>query len=670
VNPFFDATSSSGWHIYHTAEDGSNVGFQAGTVADSNVFVNSTIYHSPDNATTEEKFRAGVRYLEIGAPGRARELIGEALASGYDNSEVRFYWVLAMLSKRSYRDLTLGERHQLERTAVRLPGYADDEWKHALAVICELLASLGSKSDPGPALRKLLDLQTEQRELIERHLDLVLTGGMKDSLWAEIHNRAVIDRENNGRRNRVWAYFQPNPIEARARPTAPRSTTLGDWFGAVAWSGLCAAGFGYIGWTVLLLARPLPTLGLVAAIAVGWVAIRNGFDWRYRTQRLRLKDLEHFGSNDQRPGQAPEGGFANSVDHDFDFYFAKYVARGFEREDWLAATSGIRKTLRDEIVEIYRESRISADRVRWLVRFLAAEVKKVWEAGAERDYRKPYQTPLSTKMLCSCSLFVFVFAAVAVIVAAYPVHPIYVLLAAFAAVGSGWRATPRWFHIISERWRYAEDVREHDQSFAEREEAFKRWKAKLAATTPSEKEMEDWLYCDTMVLLGNTLRHYKLAWRDVLAHAFLRVPAKSCKRARAKRGPWRYSRYDIRLFLVARDGVREVCGELDFERVSFDKEARRNYRFDAVSSVHVAKTGSFGYVLDLTLNNGPTRNVHVTEPETTRPDPDEDADELAKMNLDATGFAHSLHILEGIAAEGKEWMNRDPYANGNPEDLR
>ncbi|MEU8417348.1 hypothetical protein AB0C24_31565 [Amycolatopsis japonica] len=26
-----------------------------------------------------------------------------------------------------------------------------------------------------------------------------------------------------------------------------------------------------------------------------------------------------------------------------------------------------------------------------------------------------------------------------------------------------------------------------------------------------------------------------------------------------------------------------------------------------------------------------------------------------------TGFTHTLHILEGIAAEGKRWIARDPY---------
>ena len=30
------------------------------------------------------------------------------------------------------------------------------------------------------------------------------------------------------------------------------------------------------------------------------------------------------------------------------------------------------------------------------------------------------------------------------------------------------------------------------------------------------------------------------------------------------------------------------------------------------------------------------------------------------MDLDATGFSHALHILEGIAAEGRDWIDRDP----------
>lgn len=664
------AIGSGTAYTHNTAGNGSNVGIQAETVADSHVYVNSTVYQASANHTAAEKFQAGVRYLRIGVPGQARELIYEAIVDGYDTGEVRFHWVLAMFSKRSYQDLTRSERDELARTADRLSEYADNEWWRALTVVCDLLESLTSQKDPDSALTELMDLPGQQRELIERHLDLVLTGRNKDRLWAEMRGKAVRGRENHNRRNRVWAYFQPDPFEARARPPAPKSTTAGYWVTTIVWTSICAAAAGYIGWTVLTLARPWPILGLVAFLASLSVTARTGSDWRYRVRRLRLEDLEHLGNGVEEISQAPPGGFANRIDHLFTHYFTRRIPDTFEPQDWLETTAAIRRALRNEIVEIYRESRIPADRVRWLVRFLAGEVKRSWETGTERDYRTPYQTPLSTKALYCISLTIAIITAPPVVIAAFPAHPLSILLTAVLALGSGRSTVTRWLHIAEEHRRFEEDELEYKRVLGRRRQELVRWKTKLEATAPSEQQMEDWLYCDTMVLLGNTLRHYQLPWRDVVAHTFLQAPAKNTKKARAKRGPWRYSRYDIRLFLITRDGVREVCGELDFEHISFDKETRRNYRFDAVSSVHVAKTGRFGHVLDLTLSNGPTRNIHVTQPETTSPDPDEDLEELARMNLDTTGFARTLHILEGIAAEGRQWMNRDPYANADATDAR
>ena len=664
------AGASGASHVYNTAGNGSSVGVQAETVADSHVYVNSTVYQTSANPTAAEKFQTGVRYLLNGVPVTAREWINDALTDGYDTGEVRFFWALAMLSKRSYQDLTRSERDEFARTTDRLDGYADDEWRRALTVVCDLLESLASQKDPDSALTELMNLPEQQRELTERHLEAVLTGSNKDRLWAEIHRKAIRDREKHDRRNRVWAYFQPDPFEARARLPTPKTNTTGYWITTITWTGLCAVAGGYIGWTVLTLAQPWPILSLVVLLSSMFVAARTGFEWRYRTTRLRLKDLEHLGNGIQEPRQAPERGFANRIDHDFIHYFTQRVPDTFETQDWLETTAAIRRTLREEIVEIYRESRIPADRVRWLVRFLASEVKRSWETGTERDYRKPYHTPLSTKALYCISVATAITTAPPVVIAAFPAHPFYIPLAAVLALSGGRSIVTRWLHIATEHRRFEEDQREYERALAKRRQELVRWKAKLEATSPSEKQMEDWLYCDTMILLGDSLRHYQLPWRDVVAHAFLQAPAISTKKARAKRGPWRYSRYDVRLFLITRDGVREVCGELDFEGISFDKETRRNYRFDAVSSVHVAKTGRFGHALDLTLSNGPTRNIHVTEPETTTPDSGEDPEELAKMNLDAAGFTHTLHILEGIAAEGKQWMNRDPHVSGDGADAR
>jgi hypothetical protein len=180
--------------------------------------------------------------------------------------------------------------------------------------------------------------------------------------------------------------------------------------------------------------------------------------------------------------------------------------------------------------------------------------------------------------------------------------------------------------------------------------------------------MEYWLYCDKTVVLGKALRHYKLAWQDVIAHAFLSTPAKDTTRSRVTHGPWRYSKYEIRLFLVTVDGVREICDDVDFERGRFGRQLRLNYRFDAVSSIGVDVVSRASNFLELSLNNGPARQITITEPVSSSfSAPEETDDELSNVNLEAAGFVHALYILEGIAAEGKAWMDRDPVLSGDED---
>lgn len=642
----------------NTAEPGSTVGIQAEQVH------NSTVYQLLPDASPRQKYEVGVRSLEHGVPSRARELINDAITRGHEDGEVRFHWVLAMLSKRSYRDLTFEEREQLGRTSSVLDQYADDEWKRALEVICELLDSLiDSGSDPGPALAELRALQPRQRDQIVRHLDFVLTGGLKDNLWADTRQAAKHDRFGKDRLNRVWAYFHPDPIPPRVRKPAEDSTTPGDRVQVVTWSGLFVIAVGYLGWTVLVHATPLPILAYLLALGSGYVGARNGLEWQYRAERLKVKDRDYFGQ--RWVNQAPEGGFASRVDHSFTHYFTKYVPNGADREVWLAHTAGIRRTLRDEIVELYRESRIGVDRVNWLIRHMVSDVRKRWEAGALLEHREQYRIKPATKVRCSLSLTALVLATVGIIVAAIRTGPFPAAIATLVALASGRVATLRWLHIINEQRRFAEDLREYERLSEDRQTAYQHWKERLNSTRPSEGEMETWLNCDKTLLLDDALRHYRLAWRDIIAHAFLQTPAKNYKRARVRGGPWRYSKYDIRLFLITRGGVREISTELDFERAALNDQKRNNFRFDAVSSVHVTGTDNLGYTLELTLTNGPTRSIRVTDPEGCQSDSDESPATFSKINLDAAGFAHTLHILEGIAAEGKSWIDHDPPPTEN-----
>jgi hypothetical protein len=642
----------------NTAASWSTVGIQAGgDVHDS------TVYNIYSGASPREKYEVGVRFLEDGVPARSRDLIHDAMAHGYENGEVRFHWVLAMLSKRSYRDLTAEEREQLGRVSEFLHRYFDDEWKRALEAICELLDYLiGSGGDPGVSLRKLHALPTRQRDEIVRHLDLVLTGGMKDSLWVEKHQKATTDRLRNDRRDRMWAYFQPVPAKPRVRQPLRDSTTAGDLFRAIAWSGTFAFAVGYFGWKILVHAAPLPTLSYLLMLAAGYVGARTGWEWYYRATRLKIKDRYYF----RRRGvdRAPEGGFANQVDHSFTHYFIKYAPEGRDRTAWLADTAGIRATLRDEIVELYRESRTSAAEVRWLIRYLVNEVKKRWKSGTLLQHQERYRTRSSTKAWCAISLATLIVAATSVILTTIQIDPLRAAVATLVATAGARLGTARWLNIFYERRRAMEDLFEFEQLQRERQAAYQEWKKRLDSTRPSESEMEAWLNCDKTILLHDALHHYRLAWREIIAHAVLQTPAKPCKRSRVRNGPWRYSKYDIRLFLVTQDGVREITTELDFERVDCSDRERNNFRFDAVSSVQVTKEHE-SHTLDLTLMNGPSRTIIVPGLKGNHLDPTENAEKFSEINLDAAGFTHTLHILEGIAAEGKGWIDRDPHTRGH-----
>ncbi|MBP2477556.1 hypothetical protein JOF53_006428 [Crossiella equi] len=643
----------------NTAAAGATVGIQAETVH------NSTVYQVLPGASPQQKYDVGVRFLNDGVPNRARTLISEAIAHGHDSSQVRFHWVLAMLSKRSYRDLTVEERSSLEHTWVTVESFAADDWKQALEAIRQLLDCLhGGGGDTSQALKELLALPVLQREQVVRHLDLVLTGGLKESLWEQTRQAAVNARFSHHRVERLWTYFHPEPARPRARRPAPPSTTLGDWVKVIASSALFLAAAGYMGWHVVQ-QQPQQWWAMAAYVLMlvaSYMILRHGAEWSYRILRRDDKEREFHGQ--RRSALSSRRGLASSVDNAFSHYFAKYVPSGVDRSVWINRTSGLRASMRDEVVEIYSEGKVRIGEIRWLIRHMVSEAKKQWINGTLNAYRKQYRVRVSTKVYFVVAAIGAVSSAGFIVRSTVMSAPLLLPFVTFLLGLGAWLSIQGWIVITVERRRYVDELGECWDALAAREEAYWRWKNKLDTNRPSENEMEVWLDCDKKIVLEEALRHYRLAWRDVIAHAFLQTPASSYKRARVNGGPWRYSKYEIRLFLVTQDGVREVSSELNFEVASLSARQRNNFRFDAVSSVHVAETGASGYTLELTLMNGPSRDIRVVDPETASLSLGGGS---AEIDLDAAGFGHTLHILEGIAAEGKGWIDRDPHAVVNAE---
>lgn len=639
----------------NVAGNGATIGIQADYVH------NSTVYIIHPDASPAEIYRVGVRYLEDGVPSAARQHIGDAIARGFDPPEARFHLTLALLSKRSLRDLSSEEREALRSNSAQARKSPADDWTRALKAVDELLARLGQPhSDPAEALRGISLLPRIQHDAIVRHLDLVITGSAKDSFWVEIRRQAEEAQFANDRSDRVWAYFQPDPAEPRSRrPEAPdvrfRHHLLA-WgctgVALVAAARLVSTATSRVGGTV--------AIASLLAIATAYICVRTGFHWRYRSDRLR--STERRLNDAVRAVHTRSSTVNRAVEHAFDYYFRKY--RPGDKDDlgrWLHETRRIRAALVIEISELYSDDRIPVDRIRWLIRYLVKDVRCKWRKGQLDQHRVRYEVSRSTRTWCMLSLLAHLAATSFVIIEAIGTDAVLSSAATLLFLACGQAALRRHFSITAEKRRFREEVDEHRQSSEERSRELRRWRDKIDSTRPAEKEMETWLRSDRTLALHEALTQYRLAWREIIAHTFLHTPAKGAKRARVPHGPLRYTRYEVRIFLITPDGVREVSTELDFYNGTFNGQERHNFRFDAVSSVQVTRAGHNDYALELTLMNGPSNTIEVVVP--TAPDAENDHSAgPPELNLDATGFTHTLRILEGIAAEGKSWISRDLYS--------
>ncbi|MER8027427.1 hypothetical protein ABTZ78_00400 [Streptomyces bauhiniae] len=648
--------SDSDGSTYSSAAYDSNVGIQAETVHNSNVY-----FVHPD-AAPQEKFRVGVRLLEDGIPSRAREMITDAIAHGYHTAEVRFHQVLAMLSARTYYDLSAEEIQRLHRVSGLVRNYPEDEWKEALRVTFDLLAALSTASgEAGPVLKQLQELPSRQHNAILRHLDLMLTGGLKDELWAETLERAGAERFGNDRAQRVWAYFEADPIGARAalpRPGTPAATAARAALPfRVVLFVVSSVALGFLAW----IANPTEAIvESLVALGAGHTAARCGLQWWGRESRA---DISGGADVPQPHSPAPaKDGFTKSVHSKFDHYFSVRTPYGFTPDTWLAHTTEVRHDLATEIADLYRESRIGVERVTWLIRHLAEEARNRHSNGTLFDQYRQIRTPARTKALTVLALAVLGAAVLsgfgtAVAGAAQP-RPLWAVLALLGAAWSGHAAAHLWLKVRREKHRVAQETRKYQEDLAARKNAHQRWKDLLDATRPSEREMETWLACDKTSFVDEALRHHRLTWRDLITHTILVAPAPSYKRGRVRGGPWRYSHYVIRLFLFTRDGIREISSELKFSDATRKNEQRSNYRFDALSSVQVTENVNVGYDLELVLTNGPARKIRVKDADAHQLAPDESAQEISEISLSAAGFTHTFRLLEGIAADGKGWIER------------
>lgn len=539
-------------------------------------------------------------------------------------------------------------------SVLRLAG--DDAWADGVKIIRRLLDSVERpESDIRVLLKEFDALPEAQRAMILRHMDLFLKGQLEDDMWRRALKQAEEQRMAGDREKRVWKFFQPEPAPPCKREPRPVSVPVTTWGQAVVATAVLAAVAAHIGYLFAQQSRFSAFLACVLSITGGYFGIRHGVEWRFRTVRRHAKDRMHGAF--QPSGVSPDR-FAKRVGHRLDYYFATYVPDGIDRDAWLDMTAGIRRSIRDELADIYRDRGVSVERIAWLIRYRAIAVKESFRNGTLWNYRVELTTPGSVKAVTLLGLTALAGGGVWAVGGAVSAAPLTAISLTVLTLVCGWIAARAWLRVVLEYRRYAADEAESDRELREDMREFARWREVLA-DKPKDQEMAAWLDCDRKVLLNEALQHYKLTMSNVVAHAFIEAPATtSTKRARVRGGPWRYQKYQLLVFLLTGEGVRQLAVTLDFERGTFHDRRRNNYRFEAVAAVEVRQRDDGERTFELALVDGQKIGVRVMDPEAEELQQGESPGTVSEATLDAAGIHHTLHVLEGVAAEGKEWIRR------------
>ncbi|SQD95012.1 conserved membrane hypothetical protein [Parafrankia sp. Ea1.12] len=625
------------------ADGFSQVGVQAGVVHGD---VNQ--YTVAPNASPEEKFEVGVRHLDGRMADQARQLMREFVVSSAKSDRVRFHWLLALVSGRSRNELSADESRQLRDLQEDQPEQGDDPWAQSLrAVLLLLEATEGRNTDVTVALKELDALPDPQKGMILRHTEQFLEGPLEDEVWQRAIVQARNEQKINARTDRVKKFFHPDPVAPRTRPPHPVDISKQTRLRAVVSAVFLAAWSVHVAVRLTAAGKAWTMLGCTLVLTIGALAVRHGATWK----------IEYIDTADEAGSLQPSGAFAKKIDHDLKNRVATNPPSGIAPAEWLQWTARTRRSIANEIINLYWERWIGADRVAWLLQHEAWQMQRMWRGGTNLSYTRAQRAVPGLGAYGLVGIAVLAGGGLWTLVATAGVE---VLLALETAI---FVTAAAYIHVLArlekecEKRRFAAEHDQYEKVRASREAGFERWKAYLA-DRPDDQEMARWLDCDRRIILDRALHHYRLTASNVIAHAFIETQAASSKRGRVHRGPLRYKKYQISVFLLTADGVRNFVSVLDFDTGDFSDKGRLNYRFDSVAFIRVNRDARNVQKVEIVLVNGQILPIQMTETAPEEITADETTELVADLTQDASGLQHTIHVLEGIAAEGRRWFRR------------
>lgn len=672
----------------NVASDQAHVEQQIGAIHGNTTFHRyQAVYHINQNDPPQQKFKVARNHLRGGTPRFAEEILGDLMRNGYESTEVAYHYVLSLISGRSLNEIDKTVYHAFIgafRTVKRLPA---DKWTTALEMVRRLMSLVwrqertdGGVLDAGSiqdAMSRFTSLPPRRQAEIKRHLDMILSGAIQDHLDTVDDRRVATERMGGGRAERAWKFFEPDPAAPRVFVPYPTRIEPSTW--AMAWIG---GGFALVG-----LFSAMATLGnvnvgatvvgLLAVLGGGLLGARYGIERLLTEKRLARTNFEHGlpfrPANPNSPGHWVPTAFVQEVHQRVEDRFRD--ARPHIAGDWEGATRGIKEYLKDRFVALYGNAQVIPGAVDWLIRWHARRVAARWRDGTLFAYRATLVPSSTTNLLLGLGIGIAVIGVFAMTGAGG-------VGAAFAIGVGGGFGLYGIAEIMATRQHDRMMVVDNERLAEEEVRAYHEWVAVLT-DRPLDGEMADWLALDVLHLKSNALRKCGMSNRDLVSHVVLTDGAPEARRARVAHGPVRYSAYVVMVFLLTKGGVREVEVDLDFLDGNLHDERRVSFRYDTLASARVEEVGiryanDVRYVVDprdpaaqfggaqmlrsrafrLSLLDG--KNITtIVENFDGLTDVSEDPSRLLRMALDTSGITGALHILEAVAAEGRDWIARE-----------
>lgn len=681
--------TSTSWTAYgaggmanqNVASDDARVDQQIGVNYGTTTFHRYETYHVNQDDPPERKRMVALNHLRGGAHRIAEHLLGELLRTGYGTTEIAYYYGLAVLGGRTLNEIDESVYRNF-RMACQVGAVSPgDAWSVALEVVRRFMSSVWRQEVQGPLATGKVEelvgtftsLDPERQDEITRALDLILGGAIQDQMEAVAVRRAVNERLQPNRAGRAWKFFEADPSPPRLS-TSVRGTLENRTYGQLVGGALGVL----LGLVLATTYEPVSTLLAILPLGLGgYLAVRFGAERAQLELRVarrnRQRGIPMVWQEAVSPGHWVSTAWVKDVHQRVDTSFRN--ARPHLEGDWDGATNGIREYLKARFVQVYGNAQVTPESINWLFRWHARRVARQWRAGTLFDYQAESQP--SSRVIGMSALGIGLAALGLVVLAVGGLFG-----AAICLGGGGYFLALGSIAVMAAKRDDRESFAEDERTFVEEQQAYTEW-LRVLSDRPTDAEMARWLTLDTAYLKTVALNRCGMTNRDLVAHVVMTEGMADARRARVIHGPVRYSAYVVLVFMLTNSGVREVEVDLDFLNGDVRNERRTSFRYDALASARVTERGvrkandrAYGEQASdqdeplevvrlrsrefrLTLLNGEDIRVVVENFRGMVDTNLENEEYLLRLALATSGVASALHVLEAVAAEGRDWISRE-----------